>query len=398
MALLTPSQVHAAGFTLVHSFAGGTTDGSQPVAGLAADSSGNMYGVTQFGGAHSVGTVFEVTSLGTYCKIYDFTSTNANTPVAALVVDNSGNLWGTAQFGGAHLSGGVFKLSGGSTDCSGTIAWTYNTIYDFKGTSDANTPRGSVLLDSLSSPATVYTTGSLGGSGSNNNGAVVKLSLSMGTWSETILYSFAGGTSDGSGPWAGLVMDTSNILYGTTRVGGTGGSGTAFKIKNDGTGYKEIYDFGATAGDVTNPRYGTLLLDSSGNLYGTAYAGGHNGNGGVFELSPGTPWTEVVYKFAGNNGEGYEPQNGLLDTSGTFSTFWVTASGGGAHSVGAIDEFTLSGGTWTLSGGGPKYDFAGGTTDCGTPESALIVDGSGNKWGTTEASGAHSLGCLFKFN
>ena len=112
-------------------------------------------------------------------------------------------------------------------------------------------------------------------------------------WNETILHSF--GTlfgPDGSEPWAGLTMDASGNLYGSTVFGGnvlcknsTIDCGTVFKLSPNGNGtWSEtiLYNFGA-AGDGSEP-WGGVILDGSGNLYGTTKQGGAGGYGTVFEI------------------------------------------------------------------------------------------------------------------
>jgi uncharacterized repeat protein (TIGR03803 family) len=100
------------------------------------------------------------------------------------------------------------------------------------------------------------------------------------------LYTFAGGTGDGADPWSGLVIDSSGNLYGTTMSGGTSGYGTVFELSPNGSGYTEtiLWNFAGGTSDGANP-YSALVRDSSGNLYGTTANGGANGHGIIFEIT-----------------------------------------------------------------------------------------------------------------
>jgi uncharacterized repeat protein (TIGR03803 family) len=216
--------------TVLHSFAGGPSDGAVPQAGLIADSSGNLYGTTREGG--SGGVVFKLSPSGTYTVFYSFTGgSNGGAPFARLLADSSGNLYGTTYAGGRSNAGVVFKLS---------ASGTYTVLYSFcslPGCRDGNQPDAGLIADSSGN---LYgTTIAGGGSG---NGTVFKLSPA-GT--ETVLYSFTGGR-DGGGP-GGLIADSSGNLYGAAGGGsGTGceGSpcGVVFKLSPSGT-YTVLYAF-----------------------------------------------------------------------------------------------------------------------------------------------------------
>jgi uncharacterized repeat protein (TIGR03803 family) len=103
---------------------------------------------------------------------------------------------------------------------------------------------------------------------------------------ETVLYSFCAQTRcpDGSNPRADLVMDTAANLYGTTLYGGTSGVGTVFELSPSGTETVRR-SFAASHTDGHYP-YAGLLMDTTGNLYGTTYSGGANGYGTVFKVTP----------------------------------------------------------------------------------------------------------------
>jgi uncharacterized repeat protein (TIGR03803 family) len=163
---------------------------------------------------------------------------------------------------------------------------------------------------------------------------------SGGTWSETVLYSFTGGT-DGSDPNGGVIFDASGNLYGTTQFGGLSscdaksGCGTVFQLTPSmgGWTFSTIHTFKGP--DGTNP-YSALLFAPSGSLYGTATGGGID-YGVVFELSPklGGGWTEtLLHKFTLHDGA--FPYGGLISNGS--GTLYGTAKNGGSAGYGVVFE------------------------------------------------------------
>jgi uncharacterized repeat protein (TIGR03803 family) len=197
---------------------------------------------------------------------------------------------------------------------------------------------------------------------------------------EEVLYNFSG-TPDGANPYAGLVFNNGN-LFGTTYDGGLYGFGTVFELAPNGKGgWKEtvLYNFCPIAPSCTdgqNPGYGPLLFDSAGNIYGSTSLGGTLGSGAVFELTPsGTSWNyEVLYNFAGQP-DAANPVNGLvMDTKGNL---YGTAYAGGGGNNGAVFQLHPTGtGTWTEQVIADVAETFGG----------LAIDPSGNLYGTTSGS------------
>jgi uncharacterized repeat protein (TIGR03803 family) len=214
-----------------------------------------------------------------------------------------------------------------------------------------------------------------------------------------VLHAFTG-SPDGAEPSAGLIRDTNGNFYGTTYLGGTGGSfpgaGTVYKI--DSTGKETVlYSFcpSAPCTDGSNPS-GALVLDSAGNLYGTTSSGGGSSEAGtVFEISAAGPET-VLYNFKGLAlGDGSTPGYGSLwlDSQGLYGT---TAYGGRSCSYssagcGTIWRVDLSGHETVL------HRFRG--ADGAIPVAGVIRDGAGSIYGTTLTGGANGLGCgvLFQY-
>ncbi len=256
--------------------------------------------------------------------------TDGATPIAGLVMDSSGNLYGTTYSYGSLGGGTVFKLTPGTGG-----AYTETILHSFAGGTDGANPYAGLVMDSSGN---LYGT-TFGGGGSSSYGTVFRLTPATGgSYIETILHSFAGGT-DGANPYAGLVMDSSGNLYGTTESGGgSSNHGTVFKLTpgTGGTYTETILNSFAGGTDGVNP-YAGVVMDSSGNLYGTTEYGGSSNSGTVFKLTPGTggTYTEtILHSFAGGTNDGSYPFAGLvMDSSGNLYGTTQTGSSGGNGTV-----------------------------------------------------------------
>jgi uncharacterized repeat protein (TIGR03803 family) len=236
----------------------------------------------------------------------------------------------------------------------------------------------------------------------------VSLAVRAQAQTETVLYSLSGGT-DGNGPITGLVADSAGNLYGVTASEGqtTGncsnnqGCGVVFELSPNGTGgWTETVLYTFTGGTDGAFPATTLLLDASGNLYGTAYAGGNVTNKDcspygcrvVFELSPSSSgWTEtVLYSFHFTDGD--RPSSLIRDAAGNF--YGVTYQGG-TPNLGRVFELSPgSGGTWTET---IPHSFSGPPSDGENPDfGTLLIDADGNLYGTTANGGASKTGLAYE--
>jgi len=202
-------------------------------------------------------------------------------------------------------------------------------------------------------------------------------------------YAFKGG-SDGAGPAAALIQDPAGNLYGTTSQGGTtgcggGGCGTVFKV-NTRNRETVLYRFGGSPDGATP--YGRLVMDGSGNLYGTTSSGGAFGFGTVFKIDPiGTE--TVLYSFSGGN-DGAKPYAGLV-TDGAGDLYGTTENGGASNS-GIVFKIDANGNETVL------YSFKGGTSDGADPKAGLTLDSAGNLYGTTFSGGSGGYGTVFELD
>jgi uncharacterized repeat protein (TIGR03803 family) len=256
--------------TVLHSFAGGTTDGCNPYGGLLRDKVGNLYGTTNKCGASNEGTVFKVNTSHKETVLHSFTggTTDGGYPyLTSLLMDVKGNLYGVGQNGGTVGVGVVYKLS---------KSGKFTVLYSFTaGTHDGCYPYGSPAMDKAGN---LY--GTTNGCGASSLGTVWKLSKNG---VETVLHSFTRSTTDGESPFAGVILDAHGNLYGDTLEGGTLGVGIVYKVSKTGV-FTLLYSFNGTTGHYP---YGGLLRDAAGNLYSTAFTGGSSGYAGVvWKLTP----------------------------------------------------------------------------------------------------------------
>src|ERR1022692_3872631 len=207
----------------------------------------------------------------------------------------------------------------------------------------------------------------------------------------TTLYSFCSqsGCPDGSDPIAGLVQATNGDLYGTTAKGGANGGGTVFKITPGGT-LTTLYSFCSQTNcmDGVEP-YAGLVQAANGDLYGTTVAGGANGYGTVFKITPGGTLT-MVYSFCSqtNCADGAYPEAGLVQAAN--GDLYGTTPQGGANRGGTIFKITPGGTLTTLY----SFCFQSGCTDGSTPFAGLVQAANGDLYGTTFYGG--SGGTVFK--
>lgn len=398
---LEPDQNGNVTQTVLYNFTGGLDGGN--LAGIALDGAGNIYGFASAGGSSGNGTFFELSpeAHGQWREsvLYNFTDFRSEPFPNGPSIDGAGNIYGeTYEWGPPFGYGFVFALmrsSGG--------VWSESVLYTFSGGADGGAPFGTFIFDHAGN---LYGAAALGGSG--KSGLVFELSPSTGgTWTETVLYNFAGG-ADGGFPEAGLIADGAGNFFGTTGLGGnaagcgaSGGCGTVFELKPESGGFwteSLLYTFGNRYSEIVAPS--ALTLDASGNLFGTTYEGGsgrdcYNGCGTVFELSPSKSgqWTaNTLYNFTGAPG-GYNPSCVVIGPGGRL--FGSTSLGGLAQGFnGTIFSLTPStGGSWTSK---TVYNFP--SSDGDDSLSMLIADGAGNLYGTTVAGGPYKAGTVFELS
>ena len=347
-------------------------------------------------------------------------------PLAALATDGSGTLYGTTSRGGSDkvngYGGGVaYALT---PPAAGKTAWTETVLHAFTGGSDGIFPGNGTMLP-LKGALFGTTDGQaqIGGCGRVNCDTVYELSPPASgktAWSYTLLYRFGGG-SDGYDPQGGLIAGPGGTLLGMTAAGGNSGCQSSYTNGNGTTGCGTIYQLtppasgaawtktvlhvfsGAADGGLP---LAALVADLSGSgvLYGTASTGGSgscsfgsNNCGVVFALTPPakgkTAWTEtVLYSFTGG-ADGLAP-TGTLTVQGGVLYGTAMAGGYGCNIYGCGTVFSLTPPAQGKSAWSFKalHAFQGGT-DGGVPMAAVFAAKSGALYGTTFQYGNAKIDC-----
>lgn len=355
------------------------TNGGYTYGPVVLDSFGNVYGISPYGGNDYCGLVYQlVNTSGIWSEneIYSFTcGTDGGYPYYnGLTIDSKGNLYGTSYQYGADQFGTVFEL----VNNSGT--YTFTLLYTFTGEADGGYPYAAPTLDS---EGNVYGTTYEGGGGGcyGGCGTVWKLTKKSG-WKETVLHKFLDNGVDGWYPYSPLTIDKGGDLFGTTYEGGGFQYGAVYKLTKSKKGaWKESiihYFYGRE--DGCNPYSGLVL--KSGDLYGTTTGCGEDYAGVVYQLKKtGSKYTNsVIFNFDYSNGEDpYDYGTLALDSSGNV---YGTAYQGGAYGEGTV--FELAAGTWAYT---DLHDFEENGIDGAYPFSGVALDSSGNVYGTTNQGG-----------
>ena len=285
--------------------------------------------------------------------LYPFTGANdGGDPASSLTFDAAGNAYGTTVVGGDAGFGTVFKLT---RDQNGN--WTETVLYSFQAGDDGKNPYGGVILDRAGNLYGVTAAGGNGGFCTGDGcGTIFKLTRSGDTFTESVVYAFTGG-NDGFGPGAALAQDRNGVMYGMTPDGGEFAAGTVFELIPSATGryfFRTIHNFtGGDDGAIGS--LGPLLVDSAGNLYGVTELGGANGVGTVFKMTPaggGQFNFTTLYPFQGIPDAAFPYGGVILDQSGNL---YGTTYFGGQNGVGAVYKLTPDRQESVL------YSFQGGT-------------------------------------
>jgi uncharacterized repeat protein (TIGR03803 family) len=399
IALLLPSTALARKTeTVLHTFSTTSADGFDPLAGLIADTAGDLYGTTFSGGDFQSGTVFVIAPDGSESVLHSFggAPNDGALPAAALTLGGDGNLYGTTLLGGANNQGAVFqlKLHNG--------VWQESVIYSFcaqASCADGANPGGPVTANKN---GVLFGTTQTGGLGSvmPNSGTVFRLDpprKHQAMWSQTTLYNFCsqGSCSDGKTPLSPrLLLTKSGTLYGTASAD-AGNGGTLYSLSTDGGGFQVLYQFGANG---YTPVSG-VVSDKNGVLYGALRDG--DGCGTIYSFDPASSLAETPFIFCrGVNNDPSSPTGELVLVENRKGiTLYGTSQKGGAHGGGALFALTppqTRGDFWNEQ---VLYNFCSksGCADGGTPWAASLLDVHGVLYGTTSAGGAQNAGTVFRF-
>lgn len=349
-------------FTVLHQF-NSQTDGAFPEGSVLRDSAGNIFGTTT-----NPSTIFKIDSKGKESVLFNINGGNVGDfPTGALTQDAAGNLYGVAE-GGSGGAGVVYKLSPQGQE---------TVLFAFQGGLHNTTPKGPAGGVLVGKNGNVFGAAQFGDKQicAVGCGSIFRLDA---TGTLHFLHTFTGGT-DGGNPIGPLVQDAAGNLYGVTQSGGDltcpeffltqgAGCGVVFKIAADHT-FTVLHTF-AGGSDGAVPQ-GGLLLDKSGNLFGTTAEGGIAENGTVYEIAKDGTYT-VFHRFT--QAEGQNPNGGLVEDAA--GNLFGTAQLGGSQSLGTVFQVNPDGSAKVL------HNFAG-LEDGAVPFAGLFRDSAGHLYGTT---------------
>jgi len=377
-------------YKVLHNFTGGA-DGNGN-SGVTLDDKGRVFGPSLGGGdSGGNGLIFQLVPRGDGRREEDVLYTfqgepDGEGPSGALALDPSGNIYGTTQYGGVYGWGTVYELTHSDS------GWTDEVLYSFpfcepQGCGDGRIPTTGVVMDP---------SGNLYGTA---GGSAFELSPGSDGWNETVLHVFTGNNGDGAAPGA-IIRDNRGDLYGATQGGGnrcgnTSTCGTVYELSPRSSGkWKEtiLHRFDNNGKDGITPGIGALYMDRVGNLYGTTETGNCCG-GVVYKLTPRSngKWKEtIIYAFKGG-ASGNQPYAGVvMDKSGNL--YGTTDGGGGGCGCGVIYRLApRSNGPWKYT---VLHSFAG--SDGATPAGNLAIDEHGNLYGGTIGGGKYGRGVVFE--
>ena len=337
--------------------------GRIPTTGLVHGSDGNFYGTTSVGGAYDVGTVYKMTPGGVLTTLVEFTGAEGPyfgaTP-RSLMQGQDGNFYGmTSREDG--IPGTIFKV---------TPEGVFTTLWQGYG--------GSTFDLVQDRNGNFY--GTTGNGGARNLGTVFKMTPA-GEVRTLVQFTGTEGPNKGGKP-GGLVLGNDGDIYGVTRSGGTGAKGTVFKMTPSGVLTTLVEFTGPLGNDNTRGvRPKAALVQVDGDFYGTTAAGGTDGKGTVFRMTPAGVLTTLA-DFTGIGGAypGHRPAATLV--RGNDGNLYGTTEDGGADDKGTAFKMTPEGVLTTL------FEFGESETeDSGTPL-RLVLSNDGNFYGATVRGGS----------
>lgn len=365
-------------FTSLHSFSGTSVgnNGASPNGGLVLHPSGEFYGTTLQGGVFNLGTLFKITSDGVQTTLLSFT---AGPTLSTLRQASNGTLYGTTLGGGGGAGigtafampvGGAPQILSVLTPTSGTTAW--NSRGGFVQGPDGD----------------MYATAGSAGTGTSTVGSIFKLT-SAGSLSTIVGFSGTAGNNPGQNPQARMIIGHDGLFWGTTASGGSGSSGTVFKVSTTGIQTTMVNFTGTTGSNPGGNVLSPVLLASDGNYYGATNTGGTNNLGTVFKLTPAGVHTVLVHMALPN---GSNPTGPLAE--GADGNLYGVTSAGGTLGLGTVFQVTKAG-VFTCV---VSFTGTAGAMPGQSPNAGLYPGPDGHLYGVTTTGGVYSSGTLFRVN
>ncbi|MGA2370463.1 MAG: choice-of-anchor tandem repeat GloVer-containing protein [Candidatus Korobacteraceae bacterium] len=395
LALFAGQPAKAQTFEVIHTFTGGG-DGSNPVSGLTFDRGGNLYGGTGLGGNKSeycgptCGMIFKMVRTGSswiYQPLYLFVGMEGGPGPSRITIGPNGSLYGLGGDAAYNLTPPPTRCISFVCQWNDTVLWTFCCGADSPGglTFDQ---AGNMYSGSEDGGEINHCSGGLG------CGFIFQLVPTSEGWTYNVIYEFHDG-NQGAHPTGELIVDSSGNLYGTTAgLYGGDGNGNVFKLTPSQAGYWNetvLYTFQGGS-DGRFPQAG-VIFDSKGNLYGASSEGGANNGGTVFELTAANGWAfNLLYSLpASQFGVTGVNASMIMDSAGNlYGTTFVS----GAYNLGSVFKLTHGSGGWTYT---DLHDFTG-ASDGAYPVGSLVMDSNGNIYGAAEAGGSTSSNCDVGWN
>jgi uncharacterized repeat protein (TIGR03803 family) len=396
MALAAAHAACAQTYTVLHNFSGGS-GGEYSSSSITLDAGGNLYGTTAAGGTGSCsnqaeqgcGTVFKLKHAGSgwiLNTLYSFLGNGDGAyPNDGVFFGTDGALYGSTTVGGLPGCSGpgcgtVYRLTPPATFCpTVNCSWVKTMLYQFTGGNDGTDPTGQLVFDHSGN---IYGTSASGGG--NGEGTAYELARSGGNWAFNLLYSF---NAQIANPY-NVVLDSAGRLYGPAG-GGANGWGVIYQLTSSGSGWTATSLYNFQNGNDGEAGLGGVIIDGSGNLYGTTDHGGAGNDGTAFKLTSSGGWNfSLLHGFSGGDGCGPAARP-TMDAAGNL---YGTTVCDGPYGFGTVFKLTFSNDGWSYS---DLHDFTGGS-DGGYPSGAVAVDANGNVYGTAVSGGASNYGVIFE--
>jgi uncharacterized repeat protein (TIGR03803 family) len=197
-------------------------------------------------------------------------------------------------------------------------------------------------------------------------------------------------SSNGLSPWGKVIEANDGMLYGATRVGGTHGSGTVFRLNRNGTGFAIVRNFTTNVNEGAYPM-NSVIEASDGRLYGRTCSGGTNDANSIFRLNKDGSAYRLLHSFTGNLQFQGDSFSGLIE--GSDGLIYGTTYFEGATGEGSVFRISKDG-----SGFQSLHDFADSATDGGFPFGCVQEGSDGVLYGTTSEGGPDDEGTLYRIN
>jgi uncharacterized repeat protein (TIGR03803 family) len=363
-----PRLTEAQTVTTLYDFASSSSTAVNPAGVIAQGTDGNYYG-TAYGPGQ--GSIYKVTASGTFTTLHQLV-TGEGQLCNGLILGTDTNLYGSCENGGTVSGfGTIYKI---------TTAGAITQLHVFNGgTTDGCYPEG---VPVQASDGNFY--GTTTWCGTNNLGIAYKITP---TGTLTIIHTFGASSTDAGHPEGALIQGSDGNLWGTSNAGGSGGSGTVFKMTTAGK-VTVMHQFVGCGSNGCDPAAG-LVQGKDGNYYGTTQSGGANNEGTVFKITPAGVLT-VLHSFNTAKDNGAYPIEPLtLGTDGNFYGIGTDCISGGC---GQADIFKITPkGVFT-----DVYNFPllGGNNNS-APESPLLLGTDGVFYSTTDEGGSRGSGTFF---